>query len=106
MCGFTGFFGLTAELPPAGAEHLVRRMSDVVMPRGPDDGQTRADSGACFVLGFRLHAICVLIPAGRQPMVSANDRYAIVFSGEVNSADDLRPELAARGVGCRAHSDA
>ncbi len=105
MCGFAGFLDLGAALSPTDAERTVRRMADAVTPRGPDDGQTWVDADAGIALGFRRLAIRDLTPAGRQPMLSADGRYAIVFNGEVYNADDLRPELAGRGVRFRGHSD-
>ena len=105
MCGFAGFLGVQGVLPPTDAERRVRRMADAVTPRGPDDGQTWVDADAGIALGFRRLAIRDLTPAGRQPMLSADGRYAIVFNGEVYNADDLRPELAGRGVRFRGHSD-
>jgi len=105
MCGFAGFLDLGARLSPTDAERRVRRMADAVTPRGPDDGQTWVDADAGIALGFRRLAIRDLTPAGRQPMLSADGRYAIVFNGEVYNADDLRPELAGRGVRFRGHSD-
>jgi asparagine synthase (glutamine-hydrolysing) len=105
MCGLAGFFDLTASLARTDAERTARRMADAVTPRGPDDGQVWADTDAGIALGFRRLAIRDLTPAGRQPMASADGRYAIVFNGEVYNADDLRPELSGRGLTFRGRSD-
>jgi len=105
MCGLTGF------LDPGGArgqdecDALARRMADAMPERGPDDAQVWADAAAGVAFGFRRLAIVDLSPAGRQPMASADGRFVIVFNGEVYNAPDLRPELEARGIRFRGHSD-
>ncbi len=105
MCGFAGFLDPTALLVTSEAERRVRCMTASVTPRGPDDEHTWVDAGAGIAIGFRRLAIRDLTAAGRQPMASADGRYMIVFNGEVYNSDDLRPELAARGVRFRGHSD-
>ncbi len=83
----------------------IRAMADLIAHRGPDDGQHWVDAAAGVALGFRRLAIVDLSPAGRQPMVSANGRFVMVYNGEVYNADDLRPALAVGGIAFRGHSD-
>jgi asparagine synthase (glutamine-hydrolysing) len=105
MCGLTGV--LTGRLPPADA---IRRMTDSLYHRGPDDGGTWMDEQAGVALGFRRLAIIDLSVAGCQPMHSACDRYVLVFNGEIYNHLELRETLRAGvprtgGAGWRGHSD-
>ncbi|HVP29458.1 MAG TPA: asparagine synthase (glutamine-hydrolyzing) [Myxococcota bacterium] len=105
MCGLTGFLDERRELAQDAALALARRMADTLLERGPDDGRAWADATAGIAFGFRRLAILDLSVAGRQPMASADGRFVIVFNGEVYNAPDLRPELEARGIRFRGHSD-
>ncbi|HVJ55256.1 MAG TPA: asparagine synthase (glutamine-hydrolyzing) [Aliidongia sp.] len=105
MCGLTGFLDLARATGTEELRSLVDRMALTIEHRGPDDAESWVDAEAGVALGFRRLAIVDLTPAGRQPMVSSSGRYVIIFNGEVYNAEDLRPELAALGIGFRGHSD-
>ena len=105
MCGFAGFIDLTRSAPEDELRRLAERMADTVRHRGPDDGQVWTDAEAGLALSFRRLSIIDLSPAGRQPMIAAGGRFVIAYNGEVYNAKDLRPELEARGVQFRGHSD-
>ena len=100
MCGIAGW--LTAS--GAGTEELeaaVRRMTAVLVHRGPDDGGFWVDGSAGVALGHRRLSILDLSPAGHQPMHSVCGRYTIVFNGEVYNYRALRAELDAAGAAAR-----
>jgi asparagine synthase (glutamine-hydrolysing) len=78
-------------------------MVEHMNPRGPDAEGLWADSGV--VLGHRRLAILDLDARANQPMVSADDRYVIVFNGEIYNFRELRRELKAEGVAFRTTSD-
>jgi asparagine synthase (glutamine-hydrolysing) len=59
--------------------------------RGPDDGGTWQDDH--IILGHRRLAIVDLSPLGHQPMESADDRFVIVFNGEIYNHAELRTQL-------------
>jgi asparagine synthase (glutamine-hydrolysing) len=101
----TGFLDLARATGTDELTALIGRMTDTIAHRGPDDAASWVDAEAGIALGFRRLAIVDLTPAGRQPMVSASGRFVIIFNGEVYNAEDLRPELAALGIGFRGHSD-
>lgn len=86
MCGIAVAVGTDA----AGAR--VDRMLATLAHRGPDDrGSWQAGDVA---LGQTRLSIIDLSAAGHQPMVSADERYALVFNGEVYNHVELRAELA------------
>ncbi|MBI2962878.1 MAG: asparagine synthase (glutamine-hydrolyzing) [Deltaproteobacteria bacterium] len=105
MCGISGIFETS---PSGGAEELgavVRRMTDTLVHRGPDDSGVWVDAEAGIALGHRRLAIVDLSPSGHQPMFSADGRFGIVFNGEVYNFQSLRAELAPLGHGFRGTSD-
>jgi asparagine synthase (glutamine-hydrolysing) len=91
MCGLLGFLGGVACL--GGDEALLRRMTDTLIHRGPDDGGVWCDIEQRMGLGHRRLAILDVSPAGHQPMVSESGRYVIAFNGEIYNHLELRREL-------------
>ncbi len=129
MCGIAGHVGLGGS---AAAIRATRRALAALAHRGPDDGGLLADwpaeglaaswdregralstamapaleggrGGA--VLGCHRLAILDRSPAGHQPMVSPDGRFAIVHNGEVVNHVELRAELEALGHRFRSRSD-
>jgi asparagine synthase (glutamine-hydrolysing) len=93
MCGLAGFLGGVSY--KNSDVNLLRRMSDTLFLRGPNDDGVWCDSELRIGLGHRRLAIVDLSPAGHQPMVSACGRYVIAFNGEIYNHLDLRRELEA-----------
>lgn len=104
MCGLTGIL-CDAARPPVPLDTTVDAMASAMLHRGPDDGGRWLDPEGGLALGFRRLAILDLSPAGHQPMVSADGRFAITFNGEIFNHGRVRAELAALGHRFRGHSD-
>ncbi|MCX6064372.1 MAG: asparagine synthetase B, partial [Chloroflexi bacterium] len=105
MCGITGFFDTTQTTSAEMLSNVVTRMSDSIRHRGPDDSGAWADADSGIALGFRRLAILDLSPTGHQPMHSADDRFVIVFNGEIYNFAILREELHTLGHSFRGTSD-
>lgn len=105
MCGITGFFDSSQQMAAETMQLIVRRMSDTLIHRGPDDGGSWVDGSAGIALGHRRLAIVDLSQEGHQPMVSADGRYVITFNGEVYNFLELRRELERLGHRFRGYSD-
>lgn len=106
MCGFAGVFvGNPGQLLDLGS--VVKRMSDAIAHRGPDDMGVWSDQRAAIAFGHRRLAIVDLSAAGHQPMGSASGRFVIAFNGEIYNHLDMRAELEAAGASpeWRGHSD-
>jgi len=103
MCGISGF--LAADPLPAGHRRALDAMTDSLAHRGPDDRDTWVDEESGIGLGHRRLSIIDLSPEGRQPMLSASQRYVIVFNGEIYNYRQLGSELQQRGIAFRGHSD-
>ena len=87
MCGIIGFAGRDAP----SLEARVRAAREEMTHRGPDDAGLWHDASAC--LGSRRLAVLDLSPAGHMPMVSADERHAIVFNGAIYNFVELRAKL-------------
>lgn len=89
MCGLTGFWSFSTDEP----SQVVRRMTDVLTHRGPDDSGIWVDNESGIALGHRRLSIMDLSPAGHQPMLSRCGRFVLVFNGEIYNHLDIRKEL-------------
>ena len=107
MCGLTGFWERSARKKVEELCRTVEQMACTLALRGPDDSGEWAEERNGIALGFRRLAIVDLSPAGHQPMMSASERYAIAFNGEVYNFEALREELTRQNAApvFRGHSD-
>lgn len=88
MCGINGIVGLENK---TRGEDLMRRMNIAIAHRGPDAEGIYADEN--IVLGHRRLAIIDLSDDGKQPFISADGRYILVFNGEIYNYRELKSEL-------------
>ena len=103
MCGIAGFWRHD-NFSKETAQAVAKRMADCLVHRGPDDAGVWIDEDSGIALTHRRLSILELSPAGRQPMISASGRYAIIFNGEIYNHLEMR-----QGIGgdnrWRGHSD-
>lgn len=101
MCGITGFVSATQDdMYPS-----IAAMTKSLAHRGPDDEGTWIDVDLRIALGHRRLSILDLSLDGHQPMISSDERYVIVFNGEIYNFKSLRTELIAAGYNFRSQSD-
>jgi asparagine synthase (glutamine-hydrolysing) len=105
MCGLTGLFDRAAREAGQVLERRVRAMADALRHRGPDDAGTWVEAEAGIALGHRRLAVVDLSPAGHQPMVSLDERWVIVYNGEIYNFQEIARELEAAGRSPRGGSD-
>jgi asparagine synthase (glutamine-hydrolysing) len=105
MCGITGFIERDSPRDTDRLAALIRDMTDTMVHRGPDSSGTWLDAERGVALGHRRLSIRDLSPAGHQPMVSACERYSIVYNGEVYSHEEMRADLEHAGHRFRGTSD-
>ena len=91
MCGIAGYVSVTASTQP---ESVLRRMTDAIAHRGPDDSGYYHDDFAH--LGHRRLSI-IDVAAGHQPMTSESGALWIVYNGEIFNHASLRPALESAG---------
>ncbi len=104
MCGIAGIIEYAATEPTL-SQALLRRMSDVIAHRGPDDEGQWISPNRRAGFAFRRLAIIDLSANGHQPMTTADGRFTIVFNGEIYNHRALRSELEAKGYRYRSESD-
>jgi asparagine synthase (glutamine-hydrolysing) len=91
MCGITGIINFNGA--PV-LEQDLRGMMKTIKHRGPDDeGVFIKDN---FGIGHVRLSIIDLSSAGHMPMFSADNRYSIVFNGEIYNYIELREELSSQ----------
>jgi len=100
MCGIGGEFRYDVSPTSANWDTII----DLAQRRGPDDKGIWNDNKHC-TLGFRRLAILDLSPTGHQPMLTADERYALVYNGELYNFSSLREELERYGVRFRSTGD-
>jgi asparagine synthase (glutamine-hydrolysing) len=98
MCGLVAFFAGSTAVPLPTA----RRALDALRHRGPDAGGEWQEDGV--FLGHRRLSI-IDLKTGQQPMHSWDDRYVIVFNGEIYNYRELRHQLEAAGAQFCTRSD-
>jgi asparagine synthase (glutamine-hydrolysing) len=102
MCGIWGWW--QRDGAPAPEEDLIRRMTECMRSRGPDDfGSYRSPTG--FAMGFRRLAIIDLV-TGRQPMANEDGSIQLISNGEIYNFRELRERLVGLGHEFTTRSDA
>jgi len=99
MCGIAGVIGREDETVVA---EQVRRMTDAIVHRGPDDEGIRAQGNVG--LGMRRLSI-IDLAGGHQPIFNEDRTVSVVFNGEIYNFPVLREELLARGHQFYTHTD-
>ncbi|TVQ01270.1 MAG: asparagine synthase (glutamine-hydrolyzing) [Planctomycetaceae bacterium] len=102
MCGITG--ALWSHPDSAISPETLRRMTEAIRHRGPDDGQTHLELDrrdgegrlASVALGFRRLSI-IDLEGARQPMANEDGSVWMVFNGEVYNFRELRRRLEGAG---------
>ncbi len=91
MCGIVGIINFNKEkVEPSDISIMLK----TIKHRGPDDEGTFFHNN--IALGHVRLSIIDLSSAGHQPMPSADERYCIVFNGEIYNYLELKNELQSK----------
>ena len=101
MCGINGIlhFQLTKKVD----ERILTKMRDSLLHRGPDDQGLFIDKNIGF--GHRRLSILDVSSAGNQPFISDDQRYVMVYNGEIYNFREFYPELKSKGHTIKTNSD-
>ena len=105
MCGISGFLDPAPNPRLSEFSMLATRMADTLVSRGPDDNGVWVDQTHGIGLAHRRLSVIDLSPSGRQPMLSADGRFVLVYNGELYNFQELRADLEAHGHVFRGNSD-
>ncbi len=100
MCGIAGIINFNNE--PA-EQTLLKRMTDIIAHRGPDDEGFHLDGAVG--LGHRRLSIIDLSRNGHQPMSNEDGSVWVTFNGEIYNYKSLNSQLQAKGHVFRSNCD-
>lgn len=101
MCGIAGILSTTTLNRQA-----VTGMVNGILHRGPDANGIFVDTTSTVALAHTRLSIIDLTTGANQPFHSADQRYVIVFNGEIYNFLQIREELSAHhAVSFKTHSD-
>jgi len=103
MCGIAGVLQFSND--KFDLSSIAQKMGDSLSHRGPDDHGIWTDQSANVALSHRRLAIIDTSSAGHQPMVSACQRYVLVYNGEIYNSSELRTTLINSGGVFKGKSD-
>ena len=99
MCGFIVYF----DKRKVDYKSKLTSALGLIKHRGPNDTQIKTEKN--FGLGFARLSIQDTSIRGRQPMFSQNNRYSLVFNGEIYNFKELRKKLITKGIIFKSNSD-
>lgn len=104
MCGIAGGFWTGSE---KSIEPRLTAALQCLKHRGPDDRGWIVERcpGGVVAFGQNRLSIIDLSSGGHQPMLSHDQKFAIVFNGEIYNYRELREQLRAIGCQFRSESD-
>lgn len=102
MCGIAGWFSKEQNLYDKTL--IINKMSETLNKRGPDEDGVYIEKNTAMI--HRRLAV-IDIENGKQPMVFANneEKYVLVYNGELYNTDEVRSRLLACGFEFEGHSD-
>ncbi|WP_088040600.1 asparagine synthase (glutamine-hydrolyzing) [Bacillus sp. EAC] len=100
MCGFVGI--LSSKKKYEVNKKLFKEYNNILTHRGPDDEGYYHDD--YLSLGFKRLSI-IDVENGHQPLNSENERFWIVFNGEIYNHKQLKKELETLGYHFETNSD-
>ena len=105
MCGITGFWDLKKIYRSQDLKNIINKMKDSLQSRGPDDKNTWIDKKNNLCLGHTRLSIIEPSILGRQPMISNNKRFVIIYNGEIYNFLDLKKELQKKNIVFKSNCD-
>jgi asparagine synthase (glutamine-hydrolysing) len=99
MCRIAGIFDPTNN----SLQEDILKMRDAMHRGGPDDAGVHVDGA--LALGHRRLSLIDLSADGHQPMHSSDERFVLVYNGEVYNFEEIREELLAFGYNFKSKSD-
>lgn len=101
MCGIAGYISINNTI----TEQQLKQAATLLQHRGPDAEGFYFSADKKVGLAHCRLSILDLSAAANQPMFSSNERYCIVFNGEVYNFNELKQQLKDNGASLKTSSD-
>jgi len=101
MCGINGILHLQSQKKVD--ERILTKMRDSIEHRGPDDKGLFIEKNIGF--GHRRLSILDVSSAGHQPFISDDERFVMVYNGEIYNFKEFYSELKSSGFDIKTSSD-
>ena len=106
MCGFVGMFlNDSSSLEEDRYRNILKKMSEVIEHRGPDNHDIFLHNKNNLGLAFQRLSIIDLNKNANQPMISRDKDWIIVYNGEVYNFNKLRKDVCSDKSFWRTSSD-
>ena len=105
MCGISGFFLSNNYSSHRESLKTLRNMTNVLRHRGPDASGYWSSERDNIYFGHRRLSIIDLTKSANQPMNSRDDRYIIIFNGEIYNFRELKKNLEKKKITFNNKSD-
>lgn len=100
MCGIAGYLNLSEQKRPS--EQVLRQMLATIRHRGPDQFGVFLDDQ----IGIGNARLSIIdLASGQQPFTTEDERFWIVYNGEIFNHQELRRGLVNRGHKLTTHCD-
>lgn len=101
MCGIVSIH--SSGSPLTDSEDIIKDMMETIKHRGPDGNGTHHIPNQAILGHLRLAIID--LAHGKQPIVSQDNRFSLIFNGEIYNYLELRQNLSQQGVHFETFSD-
>lgn len=102
MCGIAGIYKLNDTTLHT---EILKRFTDSMNHRGPDGSGYKLLEKETIGLGHRRLSILDISENGDQPMNYQDERYWIIYNGEIFNFEDIKSELLKKGYIFKSESD-
>lgn len=102
MCGIVGF----QTVKKFDHKNVLHDMMNSIKHRGPDEQGVYFNTEKKYKTYLGHNRLSIIdIDNGHQPMVSEDEKYVVVFNGEIYNYLELRQKLIHEGYPCKSYSD-
>ena len=105
MCGISGFLNLNNNFSHNDLKKFSLSMSSTLERRGPDSFGIWVEKEKKLTLSHRRLSIIDLNERSDQPMHSINERFVIVYNGEIYNYLEIKEKLIKKNVKFKTDSD-
>ena len=105
MCGISGFINFNGRFDKKDLKKFSLRMGKSLRRRGPDYSGFWIEKDLKLCLSHQRLSIIDLSKRSNQPMESENERFVLVYNGEVYNYKKIRNQLSKNNINFKTDSD-